>query len=110
MKSTKIQWCHSTVNPVMGCDGCELWPGPGVIARELAETSRGLTELPPSKQRAMLHSVIGDRPLSELYANRNAVASALLPDAGSKECATVVDLQPPQHSIPGRTVVLGEDQ
>lgn len=22
---TKIQWCDSTVNPVMGCDGCELW-------------------------------------------------------------------------------------
>lgn len=23
---TKIQWCHTTVNPVMGCDGCELSP------------------------------------------------------------------------------------
>ena len=22
---TKIQWCDSTVNPTMGCDGCELW-------------------------------------------------------------------------------------
>jgi protein gp37 len=22
---TKIQWCDSTVNPSMGCDGCELW-------------------------------------------------------------------------------------
>jgi len=24
-KTTKIQWCDSTVNPVMGCEGCELW-------------------------------------------------------------------------------------
>ncbi len=24
-KTTKIQWCDSTVNPVMGCGGCELW-------------------------------------------------------------------------------------
>ena len=24
---TKIQWCDSTVNPTMGCDGCELWNG-----------------------------------------------------------------------------------
>jgi len=24
-KDTAIQWCDSTVNPVMGCDGCELW-------------------------------------------------------------------------------------
>lgn len=22
---TAIQWCHSTINPVMGCGGCELW-------------------------------------------------------------------------------------
>jgi len=23
--STPIQWCDSTCNPTMGCDGCELW-------------------------------------------------------------------------------------
>lgn len=23
--NTKIQWCDSTCNPTMGCDGCELW-------------------------------------------------------------------------------------
>jgi protein gp37 len=23
--NTAIQWCDGTVNPVMGCDGCELW-------------------------------------------------------------------------------------
>lgn len=23
--ATKIQWCDSTVNPVDGCSGCELW-------------------------------------------------------------------------------------
>ena len=22
---TKIQWCDGTVNPTMGCDGCEIW-------------------------------------------------------------------------------------
>ncbi len=27
-KTTPIEWCDSSVNPVMGCDGCELWvPG-----------------------------------------------------------------------------------
>ena len=25
--TTKIEWCDSTVNPVMGCEGCELWNG-----------------------------------------------------------------------------------
>ena len=24
-RDTKIQWCDSTCNPTMGCDGCELW-------------------------------------------------------------------------------------
>src|SRR5215203_1821434 len=23
--TTKIQWCDSTCNPTMGCEGCELW-------------------------------------------------------------------------------------
>ena len=30
--SSPIQWCDGTVNPVIGCQGCELWapkPGPG---------------------------------------------------------------------------------
>ena len=37
MKSTKIQWCHSTVNPIMGCSGCELFPSPSTILDELDE-------------------------------------------------------------------------
>ena len=26
MKQTVIQWCDSTLNLLMGCTGCELWP------------------------------------------------------------------------------------
>lgn len=30
-EKTPIEWCDSAVNPVMGCDGCELWnPAQGV--------------------------------------------------------------------------------
>ena len=35
MKNTNIQWADSTVNPVMGCDGCELWPTPATLRREI---------------------------------------------------------------------------
>jgi len=28
---TPIQWCDSTVNPVMGCVGCELWSKEGKV-------------------------------------------------------------------------------
>jgi protein gp37 len=32
MNPTSIQWCHATINPVMGCDGCELWlPEPAFL-------------------------------------------------------------------------------
>lgn len=24
-RGTKIQWCDDTVNPTLGCEGCELW-------------------------------------------------------------------------------------
>jgi hypothetical protein len=28
---TKIQWCDTTVNPIMGCGGCELFPSSGKV-------------------------------------------------------------------------------
>jgi|APTNR8051073442_1049403.scaffolds.fasta_scaffold08406_5 protein gp37 len=28
---TEIQWCDSTVNPIMGCAGCELFPSPAKV-------------------------------------------------------------------------------
>lgn len=33
-ETTGIQWCDSTVNPVMGCDGCELWQRAGSAPEE----------------------------------------------------------------------------
>ncbi len=32
---TQIQWCHTTVNPIMGCGGCELFPKPDIIMLEI---------------------------------------------------------------------------
>ena len=29
--TTPIEWCDSSVNPVMGCDGCELWTPDGKV-------------------------------------------------------------------------------
>jgi protein gp37 len=42
MKVTKIQWCHSTINPVAGCLGCELFPTPEQLFRLL---ERAFSEL-----------------------------------------------------------------
>jgi protein gp37 len=35
---TSIQWAHSTVNPVMGCDGCELYPSRSRIRESITQT------------------------------------------------------------------------
>ncbi len=32
---TTIQWADSTVNPIMGCGGCELFPPPGQILKAI---------------------------------------------------------------------------
>lgn len=29
--ATQIEWCDSTLNPMMGCDGCELWTPDGQV-------------------------------------------------------------------------------
>lgn len=49
-KETAIQWCDSTVNPTMGCDGCELWkPGvggtcyAGVLHQRYGGTNKGFS-------------------------------------------------------------------
>ncbi len=35
MTNTGIQWCDDTVNPVAGCDGCELFTGIGAMREAL---------------------------------------------------------------------------
>ncbi len=32
---TDIQWCDSSVNPIMGCVGCELFPKPSEILTKI---------------------------------------------------------------------------
>ncbi len=33
---TKIQWADTTVNPIMGCGGCELYPNPSEVLAAIA--------------------------------------------------------------------------
>ena len=78
MKKTTIQWCHSTVNPVMGCDGCELWPGKEKIVADLATAiiasggARSVTNIQKS-----ISKLIGDLETSQIYTNRVQLAEEL---------------------------------
>src|SRR5437868_4146541 len=92
MKTTKIQWCHSTINPVMGCDGFELWPGRGILAQELTKTIAGITEMPPLSVKTIVDERIRGLQLSELYTNRKVIAEELLPFGSNHARGVIVDV------------------
>lgn len=79
MKNTKIQWADDTVNPVIGCDGCELWPNRVELVRTIKDV---LGQLPADEcgeleQIDELAKEWADAPLKEcLY----GVVTALVPD------------------------------
>jgi protein gp37 len=82
MKNTSIQWCHSTINPVMGCDGCELWPGSDKVVGALADFILASCNSAPSAQplhalRTTVESVVHRRPTSAIYEDRGNIASEL---------------------------------
>lgn len=52
---TSIQWCHSTINPVPGCDGCPLWPGAEVFVAALA---KAMANEPPFIAEAMARRLL----------------------------------------------------
>lgn len=66
---TNIQWCDSTVNPMMACDGCELWP---TIA-QLVETIAMIAETPGEKQR--IKSEFSELLPSDVYHRRAEFAA-----------------------------------
>lgn len=41
---TKIQWCDSTVNPIMGCGGCELFLPPQTILKRIDQEIQNQTK------------------------------------------------------------------
>src|SRR2546429_9733548 len=95
MKKTKIQWCHSTVNPVMGCDGCELWPGKDRIVAEMLKTMHPATGVPADVLRSTVRRVVGDREASEIFADREGLAeqtqaSFRLPDCQRQTLVDVI--------------------
>src|ERR1035438_2009215 len=82
MKNTKIQWCHSTVNPVMGCDGCELWKPAAAIAMIMLAMLLLLTKKPKSIVKPAVDRAVGDRETSELYRDRKQIAEDLAGSLG----------------------------
>lgn len=73
MKNTLIQWCDSTINPVMGCDGCELWPSANKVVHELA-TFAARCGCAPDAARRIIKGVVGGHELSHLLRHHREIS------------------------------------
>lgn len=83
MKKTSIQWCHSTINPVMGCDGCELWPGKGKIVAEIATAIIASGGAQPVQNcQKFVSDLIGDWETSQIYTKRVLIAERIATNFG----------------------------
>jgi protein gp37 len=76
MKATNIQWCHSTVNPVMGCDGCELWHSGQQLASALFRATAN-SDVGAAERNAIVSDALDRRPLSQIYAGRDCLCEDL---------------------------------
>jgi protein gp37 len=56
---TSIQWCDSTVNPIMGCNGCELYPKTSEVLRAIDAAVAATTDATVNS-RAMLKALVED--------------------------------------------------
>lgn len=77
MKITLIQWCHSTVNPVMGCDGCELWPPASQVISSLVASAVGFG-IPESRARETIAGRLNGLSLPDICRRREDLLSSIM--------------------------------
>jgi len=74
--STPIQWADSTINPIMGCDGCPLYPNPATIASTLV-ANLPFPQTHRTEVRRVVAEVFADHPTTNLYHLRAEVAQKI---------------------------------
>jgi hypothetical protein len=83
MQNTKIQWADTTVNPVMGCDGCELWPSAEKARDAIVSAIGQLGQWQNSENMGTVISrVIGRRRLSEICQDQENIAAQIAGGSG----------------------------
>lgn len=70
MENTKIQWCDDTENPVMGCDGCELWPKHMQILGDLLAFLSARVPEEKSEIRDEVSALLGSMKPTEIWHQR----------------------------------------
>lgn len=85
-KHTEIQWCHSTVNPVAGCDGCELYPSSAKVAQEM------LNKVPPHLRPRVRDRIdqIAAQGAQHMKLNLESIAGEVAELAGAPDISTAI--------------------
>jgi hypothetical protein len=76
-QNSSIQWCDSTINPLMGCDGCPLFPpSPGVLVKGLVET---LVQVDYDREACskLVKSITAGFTQSDFYRRRHEIVEAI---------------------------------
>jgi len=77
MRNTKIQWTHSAINAVMGCDGCELWPPSSKVRTAILEKLHSETNISVGILKPIVSRAVEDRPTSVIYQDRKSIAAEI---------------------------------
>ncbi len=97
MKNSKIQWCDDTENPVMGCDGCELWPTVGQVLAALISLVLRFTKLSRNEVRAVIAPIINEyETTTELWHDRELILIDLqqeFPDMPASDWERTIEKQ-----------------
>jgi protein gp37 len=81
-QETDIEWCDGTVNPIMGCPGCELYPSPEKV---LFELDGAIQDVAPNWSKGTSRGIY--RPLI-----REAYASIEAPQTGHRDVVSTTNL------------------
>jgi protein gp37 len=68
---TTIQWADTTVNPIMGCGGCELFPKPATVLEGISDAMNGAGASPKVTKKAVesMFQLLIDECIRELEEN-----------------------------------------
>jgi protein gp37 len=88
-KYTSIQWADGTINPIMGCDGCPLFPKPATIASALVDNLPFPEEFRPDLRR-IVATEFGWYSTTVLYHLRAEIADKI-----TNRLATIEGLEIP---------------
>ena len=76
---TPIQWCDSSVNPAMGCGGCELWPTNAMLKLRMVTALRAhFPNVEVVRLRELVHATMADHEPSILWKMRWTIIATMM--------------------------------